>query len=667
MKVAAIIQARMRSTRLPGKVLREVSGRALIGHTIDRLRACKSVTDIAIVTSVHSADDALADFAKGEGIPVFRGDEADVLGRYGLAVAALRPDVILRVTGDCPLLSPDMIESYIRQLTEQGADFMMTPPGAHCIQEGVDAISARAFDILLGEARNDPIAREHVTSYFKHHPDKVAVGTLRVDERLLYKGARISVDTPADLRFLAALEDRLGPLSQIRLEDVGPLLKKEPWLLAINAHVHQKAVTHKGGTVLIRADGGAGLGFGHLKRCLSLAHALREHEGLGVVFQTGFHPLSDEMASVELISADDFPVLRAQDGENEEAALRGALERTKAGAAVFDIRTDLSRKALERVRAEGVHVTVIDDASDRRLAADVAIYPPVPDLEGLGWGGFSGDLIWGPQWALLSPAVVTAARAKRTEPEATLLITMGGSDPYGLTGSIAEACASVLVPIGFSISVLIGPGVKNKSALAEQLPAARDGHTQGAQGGSHHLLVLGMGGGVKESDGDSLDLGAFELRQQSRNIIRRWLPQRFAVHVASDRQPEAQPSWYRQLWLARVKIVQVGATLSADFDQVFEAGVRDEGGSGQAFAGQDRVERDGAAMDHVQLPRPVVDGGDAVEHGVGRVIRRRGEFVHTQASPVEHGDIGERATGVNADPECFPTCVVGSCGQGPAR
>ena len=211
MKVAGIIQARMRSTRMPGKVLRHLSGREILGHTIDRLRNCPSVTDVALVTSTERDDDALEAFGMREGIPVFRGEEEDVLGRYMLAVEALDPDRVLRVTGDCPLLSESLVESFLHQMSEQNADFMVADPGVACIQEGVDAVSRLAFDLLVDTARHDPFAREHVTSYFKSHPNGVKIGRLEIPPEFQFSGVRISVDTPADIQFLSELETRLGP------------------------------------------------------------------------------------------------------------------------------------------------------------------------------------------------------------------------------------------------------------------------------------------------------------------------------------------------------------------------------------------------------------------------------------------------------------------------
>lgn len=476
MRVAAIVQARMRSTRMPGKVLREISGRAVLGHVIDRLWKCPSVTDVAVVTSTEAEDDAIAEFCAREGVPVFRGEEEDVLGRYILAVEALDPALLLRVTGDCPVLSEALIESFIAQLVRQGADFLVAEKNIPCIQEGVDVISRVAFDLLVEVARQDPYAREHVTSYLKLHPELARIGTLVIPQEFRLGGVRISVDTPADLRFLQTLEDRLGPLGRIALEDVVALLRREPWLMTINAHIHQKGAGDVNGTVLIRADGGGSLGFGHLMRCLSLAHELRETQGLGVVFLTGLHPMGDAAAAKAAISRDDFPVLEPADldqgGAGEAQLVAVALARTRAAHLICDIRTGLTRAELEELKLKGLSVTVIDDASPRRLAGDLSVYPLVPAVDELGWAGFGGRVLVGGDWTLLSARVSRAAQTNKTRPKDPaphILVTLGGSDPMNWTLPVVEACAERAWPLGTVLDVIVGPGVQDRDALVGAL------------------------------------------------------------------------------------------------------------------------------------------------------------------------------------------------------
>src|SRR6185437_15132829 len=129
------------------------------------------------------------------------------------------------------------------------------------------------------------VAREHVSGYFKLHPDFVRIVHASTDPRLARKSARLTVDTPDDLAFIETLHDRLqAKAGEASISDPLLLLEREPQLGAINAHVRQKSLQAEAGLVLIRCDGGGMLGFGHMKRSLTLAQSLRDREGLGVIF-----------------------------------------------------------------------------------------------------------------------------------------------------------------------------------------------------------------------------------------------------------------------------------------------------------------------------------------------------------------------------------------------
>lgn len=466
MQVAAIIQARMKSTRLPGKVLMRLGAYSVLGHIIKRLRRAETIGVIAITTSTEPEDDAIATFGAEVGVPVFRGPEDDVLMRFAIAARALSPDIIVRVTGDSPLIDPECVDFLVREMQRTGADFLKTEDGFKCIQEGVDPFSKRALDVLLAEASTDPVAREHVTGWLKLHDDRIKVARIAIDPAFEFSGARLSIDTPADLEFFAALARR-ADLETVSLKQVAALLKREPWLLAINAHVHQKAATQSAATVLVRADGGGRLGFGHLTRALAIAEALRDREGVGVLALTGAHADGNAREARDFFEARKIPVQMKRPSEREIDFIFAAARRSKASALVLDVRTALSISVLESLRASGLKIIAVDDASPRRLAADIAVYPPVPQAGKLGWKGFRGELLIGREWVLLSSALVKRSQ-RPNAPSDRLLITMGGSDPLALTEKIAVACAA---RIAAPIDVVLGPSVADAENIAVRLGA----------------------------------------------------------------------------------------------------------------------------------------------------------------------------------------------------
>lgn len=242
--VVAVIQARMGSSRLPGKVLMPVAGKPLLWHIIHRLRQCRTVDSVVVATSVESCDDAIAQFCADAGVVCVRGPLQNVLERYRLAALKTGARTLLRVTGDAPLIDPGLIDYLVHGLTKAGADFVQLEAGALCAHEGVDVFSRAALDWLTTQAADDGIAREHVTSYLKRRPDKVKTAYLPAYQPLARSHERLSIDMPEDLAFLRAVYARLkAPAGELPLAAVLQLLQDEPHYRKINAHIRQKPVT----------------------------------------------------------------------------------------------------------------------------------------------------------------------------------------------------------------------------------------------------------------------------------------------------------------------------------------------------------------------------------------------------------------------------------------
>lgn len=468
MKCVAIIQARMGSSRLPGKMLLPLAGQPLIWHLVHRLQQCSTVDEIVIATTTNADDMALVAFGDEAGLKVVCGPEHDVLGRFDLAAKASNPDVIVRVNGDAPLIDPGFIDAQVTALTNQNADFVVLEEGTPCIHDGVDAMSRRALDIMLADAREDPVAVEHVTGYIKLNPAKFHLGLFQIPEILQWDGARLSIDTPADLAFMERLYEELGaPAGEARLTDVSRLLQARPDLVALNAHVRQKEMTASHGTVLIRTDGGGALGLGHVMRTLSVGEILRDEMGCGVIFAMNARErLRDGVAIVE---GRGFPVER-QDGDCEVDWLTRLCREKKPGSVLLDIRTDLSADDVTRIRRHVDRIVTLDDGSDRRLAADVAIFPPVPQVEGMDWTGAKGERIADWDHVVLSAgASCHTSAARRANGSPKLFVNFGGSDPFGLTGPAAHLLSRL--PHAVETTFVVGPGVADGDRLAREVAA----------------------------------------------------------------------------------------------------------------------------------------------------------------------------------------------------
>jgi spore coat polysaccharide biosynthesis protein SpsF len=205
--VVAIIQARMSSSRLPGKVLMPIAGKPLLWHVVHRLAQCRRVDSIVVATSTDPRDDTLAAFCAQEDIGCVRGSLDNVLDRYRLAAEKTGAMTLLRITGDSPLVDAGFVDYLIEGFAAGGGDFVQLAPTARCAHEGADVFSRRALDELVSHAAADPVAREHVTSWFKLHPEVVKTVILPEYPPLAMEHARLSVDTADDLAFISAVYD----------------------------------------------------------------------------------------------------------------------------------------------------------------------------------------------------------------------------------------------------------------------------------------------------------------------------------------------------------------------------------------------------------------------------------------------------------------------------
>jgi spore coat polysaccharide biosynthesis protein SpsF len=461
--IVAIVQARMGSTRFPGKVLKPIAGEPLLWHVVRRLKRSKFIRQIAIETSTNPLDDAIVEFGERHGVPVVRGPENNVLARFALAAEATDADVIVRVSADAPFIDAGFVDHLTATLIEQDGDYVLLEDGAVTAHEGVDPFSRRALDKLMMDAANDPVAREHVTGYFKLHPEFARIVYAPAYPSLAREGGRLTIDTPDDLAFVEAVHARLAARAgEAALEDLLILLEREPQLRKLNAHVRQKDIARAGALALIRCDGGGGFGYGHVKRMLTLARALRDREGIGATFAV--NGTADAL----------IPIRRAgfEATLTHDTPLRSQLVQHKPDILVCDVREGLSRAQLQELSHLVRLVAVYDDSSERRLAADVAYYPDLPQAHDLDWTGSACIAHIGWEWSLLGLTRSSApTRPKSALP--TLLVAMGGSDPHGLTLQAANALSKLNHV--FRSRFVIGQGMADRNSVARAIVALSPG------------------------------------------------------------------------------------------------------------------------------------------------------------------------------------------------
>lgn len=241
MKTLVIIQARMGSSRLPGKVLADIAGQPMLAHVVNRVRQARVVDDVIVATSTESKDDALAALCRDRGWSCFRGDHLDVLDRYYQTAAAFDGDVIVRITADCPLIDPELINLVASKVIEANGsvDYCANVLPPRTFPRGLDAeaFTRAALNRCWTEA-TDSSCREHVTPYIYRNPEEFRMVSCvnETDE----SGHRWTVDTPEDLQLIRTIFNHFGT-QEFRWRDVIAAFKKHPEWLKINEHVQQKA------------------------------------------------------------------------------------------------------------------------------------------------------------------------------------------------------------------------------------------------------------------------------------------------------------------------------------------------------------------------------------------------------------------------------------------
>ena len=242
MKVVATIETRMTSNRLPGKVLMPVAGITMLGCLVRRLKVVKSIDCIVLATTVNKADDSLVDLAKELEIEAFRGDENDVMNRVIGAATSVGADIIVEITGDCPVIDPEIVEQTIQMFKANSADYVSN---AH-IRSYPDGMDTQVFrlDTLKRSAAmtDDLLDHEHVTLHIRNNPELFSQVHLVAPPEIYWPELGLTLDEYKDYEILKKIIEYFDETNPIfSCLDVVRLLRQNPEWVEIN-----KAVVRKG-------------------------------------------------------------------------------------------------------------------------------------------------------------------------------------------------------------------------------------------------------------------------------------------------------------------------------------------------------------------------------------------------------------------------------------
>jgi spore coat polysaccharide biosynthesis protein SpsF len=237
-RVGVVTQARTTSTRLPGKVLLEVGGVTMLDHHLNRLAAVD--LDVYVATTTNQSDDPIVALAEGRGLPVWRGSEDDVLGRFAGCIRRYELDTVVRVTSDCPLIDAALIAEAVADFQRANDPWLYVSNGIRrTYPRGMDFEVFSAEALLEADARATlPAHREHVTPwlYLNESGRTTVRDQVRSTDASRY---RVTLDTPEDLRLIQTLIEEYAAHT-LGVEEIIAVLERHPVLADINRHIEQK-------------------------------------------------------------------------------------------------------------------------------------------------------------------------------------------------------------------------------------------------------------------------------------------------------------------------------------------------------------------------------------------------------------------------------------------
>ncbi|MBU5441009.1 NTP transferase domain-containing protein [Paenibacillus sp. MSJ-34] len=240
MKIIAIIQARMGSTRLPGKVLLPLGSSVVLDYVVSRCQTIKSVVEVIVATSSSEQDDEIYEWCLERNVPCYRGSEEDVLSRYYECARSFSTNYVMRVTADCPFVDIDLANATVEAMLRNSSDIVVLkgelPRGL-----AVELVSFAALEKMYVDGQ-EPRHREHVTYYAYEFPQYFSSTELQVPTNKQYPRLRITLDTEEDYQLCQKIANQFPDNLLVPSQQVIEFLLQHPAIAAINAHIEQKPV-----------------------------------------------------------------------------------------------------------------------------------------------------------------------------------------------------------------------------------------------------------------------------------------------------------------------------------------------------------------------------------------------------------------------------------------
>jgi spore coat polysaccharide biosynthesis protein SpsF len=371
-----VILARLTSSRLPKKHLRLINGKPLIWHVISRVNKIKAYKKIVLATGPLRENKELIDYVRKFGVEVFSDEDVnDVSGRVAKCSKHYNKDIIVTISGDCPLIDPEFIDKGIALLNDEKTDFVYVNHSKYkCLHEGIE------FHTLNTWRQIDDLS---VTWFHKEHP-----GSVLKEKKWMFNGSeiipelpyrrhdfRMSVDTRSDLLFMNEIYKRLEPNDNIvDLQSVVTMMDTDSNLMNINAHVHQKTIEEKSRTFMIITHASKEIGMGHLSRSIAIATELQESHAVNIVFYVN----NDQTA--ELLNKEGFRCFTDYVSPNTRK-LKKLIDNYHISCLILDLRKETLHLEFSNISKLRVEVVLIDNTPPPDFGKVMSIIPAI-DING---------------------------------------------------------------------------------------------------------------------------------------------------------------------------------------------------------------------------------------------------------------------------------------------
>lgn len=479
-RTIAVVQARMGSARLKGKMLLPLCGRPLVDYVLCHLTALlrgrrpteQAVLDgVVLATSDRPQDDPLAAHIRRHwpAVHLVRGQEDDVLGRFVTALDSMPAENVIRVTADCPVINAGGLRRMLYELQHTGCDIVNYLPGAEYADKGVEAVSAEA----LRRAWHHPSAtahdKEHVTALMYRLPAEFAVRYIDGDPLLKKGGVRLTVDTPADMEFFTGLCASMGRTpDSLTVHDIMRHLQRHPQLAAVNACAGAKTTLHESLRAAFVCHGNGRTGYGHISGALRLARVMTQQLGAGVEFIMRPDERSQRLVTEAGLAVSLLPQDAAPEDELRFAARRYAL--ADHSCLVFNCcKADLERyqDGFAALKKEGCRLIFQDNPLPPGWRQGNLLLNALPHPDYQGYSPHEHPACYdGLQYLPLPSGFARAGARRIISPSLRrVLVALGGGD----RGTVLEPVLLALHAAGCTAAVQVICGTRQQARTAQRI------------------------------------------------------------------------------------------------------------------------------------------------------------------------------------------------------